>query len=516
MPRKKSTFPILSWPGKTRSHCREIVPLYVRELHGEEGIVSDGWRNLLIQADNLRILSSLCHGPMRKELDKRGGVKLIYCDPPFAVGSDFTLPVSNGKASAGTKEKETRLLAYRDQWQDGLSGFLNMMFERLLLMRKLLAQDGSLYLHCDHRAAPHLRLLLDEIFGPDRFLGDIVWHYTGGGRSKRWFSRKHDRILHYAVSDAWHFDPDAVRVPYKPTSGYARGGITSAAGKHYSPHPLGTPSDDVWDIPMVNPLARERCGYPTQKPLALLERIILASSRPGDLVADFFCGSGTTALCAERLGRSWIAVDSGLPAIHATRKRLSGLTAANEKKAANRQLQPYALVCADTPPKVDVLCSQKTFRHTAHLAGGSIAYQVSGIEIARHDRKGALSLELTNLALSPLTCATDTDIATENEKVRPDAFPFPERAWPEWLDYWSIGLCAEPAPLPEGMDSAPVCTEIIWESFRSDNVGPTLRSPFLSLPNNGQKANVAGKSKAVLVTLVDVFCNESRALITVP
>ena len=148
-----------------------------------------------------------------------------------------------------------------------------MLFERLLLMRDILAEDGSIYMHCDRRAAPTARLFMDYLFGPERFLGEIIWHYTGGGRSTRYFSRKHDVILHYAKSGRWTFNVDAVRVPYKETSGYARGGIVSAAGKRYAPHPDGTPVDDVWSIPIVNPMSRERLSSPTQKPEALLHRV---------------------------------------------------------------------------------------------------------------------------------------------------------------------------------------------------------------------------------------------------
>jgi len=166
---------------------------------------------------------------------------------------------------------------------------------------------------------------MDETFGPERYLNEIIWHYTGGGRSTNYFSKKHDHVLWYAKGKSWTFNIDAIRVPYKETSGYAKGGIISASGKKYEPNPLGTPVDDVWDIPIINPLADERIGYPTQKPEILIERIIKASSDEGDLVADFFCGSGTLAAVAEKLGRKWICSDLGKFAIHTTRKRMIGV-----------------------------------------------------------------------------------------------------------------------------------------------------------------------------------------------
>ncbi len=294
------------------------------------------WRDTLILGDNSAVLASLGHEPFRSRIKGAGGIRLIYCDPPFAVGADFYLSSGgeqNGKgkgeknpAQPGRKTAQNTAaarLAYSDTWGPGKSAFLSMMHERLLLMRRVLAPRGSIYLHCDWRTSALLRLLMDEVFGAERFLGEIIWHYTGGGRARRWFSRKHDTLLHYAASDQWTFNTDAVRVPYKKSSGYARGGIVSAAGKRYSPNPLGTPVDDVWDLPIINPLARERLGYPTQKPESLLERVILASSDPGDLVADFFCGSGTTPAVARRLGRRWLAVDKSAPAVETARMRLA-------------------------------------------------------------------------------------------------------------------------------------------------------------------------------------------------
>lgn len=516
----KNTLPTLCWPGKTRRHSRVVAPLLLRELHQERQDAPGAWRNLLVHADNLPLLSSLCYGPLRKELEKHGGIKLVYCDPPFAVGGDFTLDLPEGKTqdggegdlgwSGGANGSGARLLAYRDRWENGLSGFLNMMYARLLLMRELLAPDGSLYLHCDRRTAPHLRLILDEIFGPERFLGDIVWHYTGGGRSKRWFSRKHDRILHYAASGTWYFNPDAVRVPYKPTSGYAKGGITSARGKHYSPNPLGTPPDDVWDIPMINPLALERCGYPTQKPLALMERIILASSRPGDIVADFFCGSGTTALCAGRLGRSWIAVDSGAPAIHACRKRLA--TDAFEAAGPSREHAPgpYALARLGAPRDMPGQAGQGhgkqgAFTHEARLAEGCIRYTVSGPELRLEWRDRAVSLELAGFAVSPaqegaLGAPADGRAA---RSAGTDGL-FRKGDWREWLNYWSIGLYTRPSRLPEGMLPDAYCAEILWESRRSRKRALSLQSPFLELPGPPETSG-----PVLVVGIVDVFCNQS-------
>lgn len=286
--------------------------------NGDEGdTFEEGWKNKLIWGDNLLVMGSL--------LERFAGkIDLIYIDPPFATGADFSFTTEIGEGDLALQKEQSVIeeKAYRDTWGRGIDSYISMMNSRLILLRDLLSENGSIFVHCDWRVNPFLRLMLDEIFGGERFLNAIVWHYTGGGRSATYFSRKHDTVLWYAKSDERTFNIDAVRVPYKETSGYAKGGIVAASGKKYEPHPLGTPVDDVWDIPIINPMSAERLGYPTQKPEMLLKRIIEAASSEGDLVADFFAGSGTTLAVAERLGRRWIGCDLSRFAVHVTRKRL--------------------------------------------------------------------------------------------------------------------------------------------------------------------------------------------------
>jgi DNA modification methylase len=183
--------------------------------------------------------------------------------------------------------------------------------------------SGSLILHLDYHAVHDMKVRLDRLFGREGFINEIIWHYTGGGRSKRRFSCKHDTLLWYSNGADPLFNIDAVRIPYKKTSGYAKGGIVSAAGRTYLPNPLGTPLDDVWDIPIINPLSHERTGYPTQKPLVLLERIISALTAKEDLVGDPFCGSGTTLFAALRLGRRARGADVSKAAIDLSQARLT-------------------------------------------------------------------------------------------------------------------------------------------------------------------------------------------------
>lgn len=239
-----------------------------------------------------------------------GGVRLAYCDPPF-----------------GTNALRTdRAGSYADLWESP-AAWAAWLRPRLAEVHRVLAPGGTLYLHLDRRTVHHARLLLDEIFGAHDFANEIIWHYTGGGRGARAFPHKHDNILVYHAGPGHTFNADAVREPYAPTSGYARGGIRARSGKLYSPHPEGKLPDDVWRIPIVNPLSHERTGYPTQKPEALLRRIVAVSSDPGDTVLDPFCGSGTTPAVAHALGRAWIAIDASPAAVEITRARLRALGA---------------------------------------------------------------------------------------------------------------------------------------------------------------------------------------------
>ena len=255
----------------------------------------------IIQGDMLEVAPKL----------EKGSFRLIYIDPPFLTG----------KEQVGTKEG----LVYDDRWEGDFDSYLPWLRQRLEVLYPLLCENGSLVLHLDWRASHYARVMLDEIFGRQCFMNEIIWHYTGGGRSKSRFSCKHDTLLWYAKCGKCGkpvYNLDAVRVPYKETSGYAKGGIVSAAGKKYMPNPLGTPCDDVWDIPIINPMSAERVGYPTQKPLALLKRVIEGLSNEGDLVGDFCFGSGTTLVAAKMLNRHYFGCDISAAAVSTASSRL--------------------------------------------------------------------------------------------------------------------------------------------------------------------------------------------------
>ena len=297
-----------------------------------------GWTNKLIWGDNKLILSSLVNGPIREEIEKEGGLKLIYIDPPFAVGADFGFDIQIGGETAEKKQSIIEEIAYRDTWGKRISSYLSMMYERLKLMHKLLAIDGSIYVHIDWRVASYMRMLLNDIFGDENFRNEIIWHYDIGTAPKTDFKRKHDNILRYVKSsNNILFNP--IIIPPKNLDRYDQ---TDDDGRQYMVRgdtgkivyaDEGQVEDDVWTfykgdfLRTLNSMSDERrqIGYPTQKPEALLERIIKASSNEGDLIADFFCGSGTTAAVAEKLGRKWITTDLGRFSVHTARKRLIGV-----------------------------------------------------------------------------------------------------------------------------------------------------------------------------------------------
>jgi len=335
------------------------------------------FRNMLIWGDNKLVMASLLK-------DFRGKIDLIYIDPPFDVGADFTMQVPIGEEKEAVQKDQSLLemVAYRDMWGKGTDSYFHMMFERLVLMKELISENGSIYIHVGPNISHYIKALMDEIFGGENYLNDICWQRFSFHSDAKRFGIVHDSILFYSKGDkrTWNIQ----RVPLKesyidshfrnidesgrkfkmadalgkgqgPSRRFGNRVIDPPAGTHWrwSQERIdelmeqgkiaftksGTPAmkiyldevegaaiHSIWtDVYPVNPQADERLGYDTQKPEALLERIIRASSNEGDLVADFFCGSGTTGAVAERLGRRWIMCDLGRFAIHTSRKRLIDL-----------------------------------------------------------------------------------------------------------------------------------------------------------------------------------------------
>jgi adenine-specific DNA-methyltransferase len=276
------------------------------------------WHNRLIHGNASLVLPALLP-------DFVGMIDLVYIDPPFMTGRDF---------------KSGSQLAYSDKWGNSLDVYLSWLYEIFSLLHALLARDGSLYVHLDWRAAHYARVLLDEVFGLSLdaggagFKNEIIWHYQSGGRTSRHYARKHDTILLYTKSGDYCFHPERIgerRGAQKRNhmrrevdeAGHVQWTIKSAGRIYsYSEDSLMTPPDVWCDINHLHQKDPERSGYATQKPAALLERVLLASSEEHDLILDCFCGSGVTPCVAQQLGRRWLACDQSELAIATTRERL--------------------------------------------------------------------------------------------------------------------------------------------------------------------------------------------------
>lgn len=271
---------------------------------------SSGQLEGIVEGDNLAVMGRL----------PAGCINLIYIDPPFGTGQVRRL--QSIRTGAGEKTRTgfcgrtynfeiVSAHHYRDDMP--LEEYLGFLYERLSEMHRLLRSDGSLYLHLDFHTVHFARMMLDEIFGPEHFLNEIIWAYDYGGRARDKWARKHDNILWYAKSTQWTFNREEIdRIPYMAPG--LVGPEKAARGK------LPT---DTWWMTIVPTNSKERTGYPTQKPVKLLERVIRASSNQGDLVADFFCGSGTTGVAAKRLGRRYLLVDESPEAVRISEKRVA-------------------------------------------------------------------------------------------------------------------------------------------------------------------------------------------------
>ena len=316
--------------GLFRGSSPQIPNAFNQALHGE------GWMNRLIYGDNLLTMQALLAGDPATGLPSmRGKVDLIYIDPPFDSKADYRTKITLPGVDIQQKPTVIEQFAYADTWEEGTVSYLRMMYPRLVLMRELLSDRGSIYVHIDWHVGHYVKILMDEIFGKDNFVNEIMWCYSIGGKGSRCFGRKHDDILLYTKTPRYVFNgKDKFVTAERKENSHMRVKIDQdgreyqektdrKTGKVYRYYvDEGKIPNDYWiDIEQLNREDSERIGYATQKPERLLERIIAASSNEGDLVCDFFGGSGTTAAVAERLGRRWIIGDIGKPASLVMRKR---------------------------------------------------------------------------------------------------------------------------------------------------------------------------------------------------
>lgn len=408
----------LIWPGKVQEVTRAVLPFQCIEQIDEPRAEADvgaygsgdlfsidkggrqtgGWSNKLIWGDNKLVLSSLKGGPMRKKIEDAGGLKLVYIDPPFDIGADFSFDIEIGDSTLTKAPSVIEDVAYRDTWGKGADSFLSMLHERLTLIRDLMAPNGSIYVHIGPNISQYVKVLMDDVFGKECFLNEIVWKRTPFAGSSKALANKfpvnHDNILYYVRNNSSYdfkhqYDEYSelykARFKHLDERGYYRKTLLKTysqateerlkredrwispirAGafpsyKQYLHESKGKQLEDIWDSALpddgpsadddnvwedanaANPMADERTGYATQKPEILIERILSASSNPGDLVADFFCGSGTTLAVAEKLGRKWIGADLGRFAIHTSRKRLIG--AQRELKGEGKAFRSFEIL----------------------------------------------------------------------------------------------------------------------------------------------------------------------------
>lgn len=408
----------LIWPGKTHEVTQAILPFQSIEQIDEPRFETDhayggddlfstgkggrqaaGWSNKLIWGDNKLVLSSLKGGPLRKQIEDAGGLKLVYIDPPFDVGADFSYSLLVGDDLLKKEPSIIEDIAYRDTWGRGADSFLSMLKERIELIHSLLAVDGSMFVHLDYRMGPYARAMLDEVFGRGSLINEIVWQKCNSKNfTSSSLSNIHDTIYFYAKSEDYGFNEifDDLREEYVDSAykyneedgrryrllplhapGVRRGETGTAwrgkmplsgahwrfrhqtledmdknglivrsengvlAYKKYLEDSEGSRIGTIWLDAKQLP-GGEKVDYPTQKPESIIERIIRIGSKPNELVADFFCGSGTTLAVAEKLGRKWIGADLGRFAIHTSRKRLIGVQ--RQLKAGGKPYRSFEIL----------------------------------------------------------------------------------------------------------------------------------------------------------------------------
>lgn len=317
-------YPELHWTGKRPYRGTNYYPAQLKEKYGD---IKDGWINKVFWGDNLQVMSHMLR-------EYRGKIDLIYIDPPFDSKADYKKKIKLKGQEVYNDNNSFEEKQYSDIWTN--DEYLQFMYERIILLKELLNDTGSIYVHCDYHKNYLLRCILDEIFGINSFKAEIIWQYSWGMRTADCWNKKHDVILMYSKSDSITFNANEVLEERKMSEATINrlkySGALIKDGNKRGDSELALPTD-VWYIATINGMATERENYPTQKPEELIEKIIKASSNEGDIVFDCFMGSGTTQAVAMKLGRKFIGADINLGAIQTTTKRL--INVAEELKDDN-------------------------------------------------------------------------------------------------------------------------------------------------------------------------------------
>ena len=310
-------------------------------------------------------------------------VYLIYLDPPFNSNRNYAAPIDSEAAGAAFKDTWT-LSDLDNAWHGeiadrepalyaalhasemthgkGMKSYLIMIAIRMLEMKRILKDTGSIYLHCDPTASHYLKLIMDSVFGKENFRNEIMWHYYNvASTSRKFFGRKHDTILFYSKSKTAPFNWDDMREPYSPNSNWVKAS-DSYRDTRYKPNERGKLMHDVWRIPTINNMAKERTGYPTQKPMKLIERIIQASSNSGDMVLDPFCGCATTCVAAEKLQRQWIGIDISPKGIELVKYRFNKELGLDERDGILGKI----IHRTDIPRRSEKLPNYRTHKHVLY------------------------------------------------------------------------------------------------------------------------------------------------------
>lgn len=304
-------YPELRWTGKRPYTSTQFYPAQLKEKYGEAD--ETGWMNKIFWGDNLQVMSHLLK-------EYRGRIDLIYIDPPFDSKADYKKKIEIKSQKIFNDNNVFEEKQYGDIWTN--DEYLQFMYERLILLKELLSDKGTIYLHCDWHKSHQIRCLMDEVFGPNNFINEIIWSYTSGGAGENCFSKKHDNIFLYSIKSDYKFNKQMCKrwvdksKGYDPRIKYYKDEVT---GRDYRWNVM----TDVWtDLGIISPNGFERTEYPTQKPEDLIKRIIETGSNEGDLVFDCFMGSGTTQAVSMKLGRRFIGADINLGAVQTTSKRL--------------------------------------------------------------------------------------------------------------------------------------------------------------------------------------------------
>jgi site-specific DNA-methyltransferase (adenine-specific) len=382
--------PELTWPGKKLTQNQPAAIVQDSILYpGGCGYPNDVPTNHLILGENLSVMAALLP-------EYEGKIHLMYADPPFFTNRKY--PARIGRGEDSRRPQDWKLAdGYHDHWEN-LDSYLDFLYQRLTVMYRLLSPHGTLYLHLDWHADAYARLLLDELFGADHLLNEIIWAYHGPSPIRRAFNRKHDTILAYFKGENYTFNVDDIREPYNQNTVKTFSASPKAGFGKMPDLARGKVPEDWWYFPVIARLHNERTGYPTQKPLALLERILLASSNPGELVADFFCGSGTMPVVAAQSGRRFIACDETFRAIHTTRSRLTGSEAPTSLERDAR----FTSASLPLPKATKVRLANDLIRLETNLDldyweidpdWNGIVFR-SAVQAQRHIRNGTISSEL--------------------------------------------------------------------------------------------------------------------------